>query len=73
MSEIADAFEKIQVIPKAIKIEDAVLPECGSAHVEELNDPYLLWYWNSNIRSTAIEMTAAGIDVAKVIPSLRPR
>src|SRR3712207_8601920 len=26
----------------------------GSAHVEELNDPYLLWFWNSNVRSTAI-------------------
>jgi uncharacterized protein YfaS (alpha-2-macroglobulin family) len=31
-----------------------VLPEAGSAHVEELNDPYLLWFWNSNVRSTAI-------------------
>ena len=31
-----------------------MLPEGGSAHVEELNDPYLLWFWNSNIRSTAI-------------------
>ena len=26
----------------------------GSAHVEELSDPYLLWFWNSNVRSTAI-------------------
>ena len=36
------------------RIENAVLPEGGSAHVEELNDPYLLWFWNSNVRSTAI-------------------
>ena len=28
--------------------------EGGSAHVEELSDPYLLWFWNSNVRSTAI-------------------
>ena len=26
-----------------------------------------------NIRSTAIEITAAGIEVAKVSPTLRPR
>ena len=31
-----------------------MLPEGGSAHVEELNDPYLMWFWNSNVRSTAI-------------------
>jgi alpha-2-macroglobulin len=36
------------------RIKNAVLPEGGSAHVEELNDPYLLWFWNSNVRSTAI-------------------
>jgi alpha-2-macroglobulin len=35
---------------------NAVLPEGGSAHVEELSDPYLLWFWNSNVRSTAIVM-----------------
>jgi uncharacterized protein YfaS (alpha-2-macroglobulin family) len=33
---------------------NAILPEGGSAHVEELNDPYLLYFWNSNVRSTAI-------------------
>ena len=33
---------------------NAILPEAGSAHVEELSDPYLLWFWNSNVRSTAI-------------------
>jgi uncharacterized protein YfaS (alpha-2-macroglobulin family) len=36
------------------RMRNAVLPEGGSAHVEELNDPYLLWFWNSNVRSTAI-------------------
>jgi uncharacterized protein YfaS (alpha-2-macroglobulin family) len=38
------------------RIMNAILPEGGSAHVEELNDPYLLWFWNSNIRSTAIAL-----------------
>jgi alpha-2-macroglobulin len=36
------------------RISNAILPEGGSAHVEELADPYLLWFWNSSIRSTAI-------------------
>jgi alpha-2-macroglobulin len=36
------------------RIANAVLPEGGNAHVSELNDPYLLWFWNSNVRSTAI-------------------
>jgi alpha-2-macroglobulin len=38
------------------RIGNAILPEGGSAHVEELADPYLLWFWNSNIRSTAIAL-----------------
>jgi len=36
------------------RIRNAVTVEGGSAHVEELADPYLLWFWNSNVRSTAI-------------------
>ena len=36
------------------RLLNGVLPEGGSAHVEELSDPHLLWFWNSNIRSTAI-------------------
>jgi uncharacterized protein YfaS (alpha-2-macroglobulin family) len=36
------------------RMSNAILPEGGSAHVEELADPYLLWFWNSNIRSTSI-------------------
>lgn len=36
------------------RIDNAILTEGGSAHVEELADPYLLWFWNSNIRSTAV-------------------
>jgi uncharacterized protein YfaS (alpha-2-macroglobulin family) len=38
------------------RLSNAVLTEAGAAHVEELNDPYLLWYWNSNVRSTAIAL-----------------
>src|SRR5439155_23464743 len=36
------------------RIANSILPEAGSVHVEELSDPYLLWFWNSNIRSTSI-------------------
>jgi uncharacterized protein YfaS (alpha-2-macroglobulin family) len=39
------------------RMKNAVLPEGGSAHVEELNDPYLLWFWSSNVRSTAIVLS----------------
>jgi alpha-2-macroglobulin len=36
------------------RVGNAILPEAATAHVEELSDPYLLWFWNSNVRSTAI-------------------
>ena len=36
------------------RIANSILPEAGSVHVEELSDPYLLWFWNSNIRSTSV-------------------
>ncbi|MEO8215822.1 MAG: MG2 domain-containing protein [Acidobacteriota bacterium] len=36
------------------RIYNAIEPEGGSSHVEELSDPYLLWFWNSNVRSSAI-------------------
>jgi uncharacterized protein YfaS (alpha-2-macroglobulin family) len=35
-------------------MSNAILTEAGASHVEELSDPYLLWFWNSNVRSTAI-------------------
>jgi len=38
------------------RMNNAMLPEAGSIHVEELSDPYLLYFWNSNIRSTAIAL-----------------
>ena len=38
------------------RIGNAILPEGGHAFVNELSDPYLLWFWNSNVRSTAIAM-----------------
>jgi len=38
------------------RINNAILPEGGSAHVEELADPYLLWFWNSNVRTSAIAL-----------------
>ena len=40
------------------RIGNAILPEAATAHVEELSDPYLLWFWNSNVRSTAIALNS---------------
>jgi uncharacterized protein YfaS (alpha-2-macroglobulin family) len=40
------------------RLTNAILPEGGSAHVEDLSDPYLLWFWNSNVRSTAIVLNS---------------
>jgi uncharacterized protein YfaS (alpha-2-macroglobulin family) len=40
------------------RMANAILPEAGSAHVEELNDPYLLWYWSSSVRTTAIVLNS---------------
>lgn len=40
------------------RIGNAILPEAATAHVEESNDPYLLWFWNSNVRSTAIALNS---------------
>jgi uncharacterized protein YfaS (alpha-2-macroglobulin family) len=56
------------------RMANAVLPEGGSAHVEELADPYLLWFWNSNIRSTAIVLNTlvrAGADATTIRPMVR--
>jgi uncharacterized protein YfaS (alpha-2-macroglobulin family) len=39
------------------RIENAILPEAGTSHVEELADPYLLYFWNSNVRSTALVLS----------------
>jgi hypothetical protein len=48
------------------------LPEGGTSHVEELSDPYLLYYWNSNIRSTAIALGSIvnNSDDATLVPGL---
>jgi hypothetical protein len=54
------------------RLENAVLPEGGSAHVEELNDPYLLWYWNSNIRTTAIVLGAFVRHTPAELSRIRP-
>ncbi len=32
--------------------------EAGGSHVEELSDPYLLWFWNSNVRTTSIVLNS---------------
>ena len=56
------------------RLSNAILPEAGSAHVEELSDPYLLWFWNSNVRSTAIVLNSlvrAGAPETEVRPVVR--
>ncbi len=56
------------------RMSNAVLPEAGSAHVEELADPYLLWFWNSNVRSTSIVLNTlvkANAPDASITPIVR--
>jgi hypothetical protein len=56
------------------RISNAILAEAGAAHVEELRDPYLLWLWNSNVRSTAIALASlvkAGGDETQIRPLVR--
>ncbi len=50
------------------RMANAILPEAGSAHIEELSDPYLLWFWNSNVRSTAIVLNTLVKDGAGDAP-----
>jgi uncharacterized protein YfaS (alpha-2-macroglobulin family) len=56
------------------RMSNAVLPEGGTAHVEELSDPYLLWFWNSNVRSTALvlnSLVTSGASATDVTPMAR--
>ena len=53
------------------RMTNAVLPEAGAAHVEELSDPYLLWFWNSNVRSTAIVLNTL-VRASAGIEEIRP-
>jgi uncharacterized protein YfaS (alpha-2-macroglobulin family) len=47
--------EKSQRVDDLLRrLTNGILPEGGGAHVEELADPYLPYYWSSNVRSTAI-------------------
>jgi uncharacterized protein YfaS (alpha-2-macroglobulin family) len=39
------------------RIENAILPENATAHVEELSEPALYWIWSSNVRSTAVVLS----------------
>src|SRR3954464_2150902 len=54
------------------RIGNAILPEAATAHVEELNDPYLMWFWNSNVRSTAIVLRTLVNAGATSDASFRP-
>jgi uncharacterized protein YfaS (alpha-2-macroglobulin family) len=56
------------------RMTNAVLPEAGSAHVDELSDPYLLWFWSSNVRSTAIVLNSlvkASASADEIRPMVR--
>jgi uncharacterized protein YfaS (alpha-2-macroglobulin family) len=57
------------------RIRNGILEEGGSAHVEELSDPYLMWFWNSNIRSTAIALRTmvnqGSFDLGQIQPMVR--
>jgi hypothetical protein len=56
------------------RLSNAVLSEAGSAHVEELADPYLLWFWNSNVRSTSIVLNTlvrSNAPSASITPIVR--
>ncbi len=56
------------------RMANAILPEAGGAHVGEISDPYLLWFWNSNVRSTAIvlqSLVAAGSSDAPLREMVR--
>jgi uncharacterized protein YfaS (alpha-2-macroglobulin family) len=53
------------------RMSNAVLAEAGGAHVEELSDPYLMWFWNSNVRSTAIVLNSL-VKAAAGAEEIRP-
>lgn len=54
------------------RMNNAILPEAATAHVEELNDPYLMWFWNSNIRTTAIVLRTLVTGASAGDNSFRP-
>jgi len=63
LAHLRDAIEKkgetgLRLDELQRRITNAILPEGGSAHVEELSDPYLLWFWNSNVKSSAIVLSS---------------
>ncbi len=48
---------------------NAILQEAGTARVEDFSDPYLLWFWHSNTRTSAIVLNTlvrAGVDEAPI-------
>ncbi|MDQ3171570.1 MAG: MG2 domain-containing protein [Acidobacteriota bacterium] len=53
------------------RIRNAIRAESASAHVEELDDAELRWFWSSNVRSTAIVM--AGLIERGSAGDLAPR
>src|SRR5262249_29895451 len=56
------------------RMNNAILPDAGTARGAELSDPYLLWFWNSNVRSSAIVLNTlvrSGAESREVTPIVR--
>jgi len=56
------------------RVRNAILPEGGTSHVEETDDPYLTWCWSSNARTTAVALgtlVRAGSDDPMVLGMVR--
>ena len=52
------ADSSAQIADLRRRMANAILTEAGSSHVEELSDPYLLYFWNSNVRTTSIVLNS---------------
>jgi uncharacterized protein YfaS (alpha-2-macroglobulin family) len=53
---------------------NSVLQEAGSAHVDDVNDPELAWFWHSNARTTGIVLNSfvkAGVPSAPIRQMVR--
>jgi len=56
------------------RMQNAILQEAGSAHVDDFNDPELAWFWHTNARTTAIVLNSfvkANVAAAPIRPLVR--
>ena len=76
LSYIADAMRTSNASDSRLaelerRIRNAIRAESATAHVEELDDAELRWFWSSNVRSSAIVM--AGLIERGSAGDLAPR